>query len=74
MSLLELIDRIMRTTPQPHPLPPRVPHDRDVWDASAKVSKLRKDLAELDTAVAVAEARLRAKGMQLPGDNDKDNP
>jgi hypothetical protein len=69
MSLLELIDRIMHTTPAPHsPLPPRVNDDRAVWDASRQVTSLRQDLAELDTAVSVAEARLRARGVQLPGD------
>lgn len=69
MSIIELVNQIMHTSPrkvedtQPHPK-----YGRDVREAHAKVNRIRRDLDKLDAAVSVAEARLRARGVILPDD------
>ena len=72
MNLLELIDRVMHTTPTT-PTTPTTSNRGPANPATqtrAQVDRTWRTLRDLDAAVAVAEARLRARGVQLPGDED----
>jgi hypothetical protein len=62
MNLLDLIDRFMRTTP-PTPATCDPPlDDPEMDDVVTELRRVQRDLAQLDAAVAIAEARLRARG------------
>lgn len=76
MNLLELLDRVMHTTPTTPTTPITGNQSSDGGPANpatqtrAQVDRTWRTLRDLDAAVAVAEARLRARGVQLPGDED----
>jgi hypothetical protein len=67
---MRLLDRVMRTTPtsptheeKPWPLP-------ELVDVHARTDRLSEDLGKLDAAIALAEMRLRARGLRIKHRNE----
>lgn len=68
MNLQQIFDHLLHTElPAPSETPPSESDSAAALRAAhASLASLEQDIADLDTALTVAEIRLRSRGMQIP--------